>query len=60
MNQPKIQTDDLPAEGAAPDHNPTGNTPHGIPKGLEDHDAKALPTSDRQDNETALRKTEKS
>ncbi len=60
MNQPKIQTDDPPSEGASPDHNPTGNTPHGIPKGTEDADAKALPTSDRQASETAPRESEKS
>ena len=59
MNQPKIQTDDPPTEGASPDHNPTGDTPHGIPKGLEDHDAKALPNSDRQAGETASRASEK-
>jgi hypothetical protein len=59
MNQPKIQTDDPPTEGASPDHNPTGNTPHGIPKGLEDHDAKGLPNSDRQAGETASRTAEK-
>ena len=59
MNQPKIQTDDPPTEGASPDHNPTGDTPHGIPKGLEDQDAKGLPTSDRQEGEAASRTAEK-
>jgi len=52
MNQPKIQTDDPPPEGASPDHNPTGTTPHGIPKGMEDQDAKGTPTNDRQATET--------
>ena len=60
MNQPKVQTDDPPPEGAGSDHNPTGNTPHGIPKGTEDHDAKALPTDDRKTGETAVRDVEKS
>ena len=53
MNQPKVQTDDPPPEGASPDHNPTGETPHGIPKGTQDHPSKALPTDDRQASETA-------
>ena len=60
MNQPKVQTDDPPREGASPDHNPTGNTPHGIPKGTEDHDAKALPNDDRKTAETAPRTVDKS
>ena len=58
MNQPKPQTDDPPPGGASPDHNPTGNTPHGIPKGMEDHDAKGTPTNDRQDTETTPRTIE--
>lgn len=53
MNQPKTQTDDPPREGTSPDHNPTGDTPHGIPKGAEDHAPKALPTDDRHASETA-------
>lgn len=53
MNQPKTQTDDPPPGGASPDHNPTGDTPHGIPKGTEDHKPKALPTDDRHASETA-------
>lgn len=53
MNTPKVQTDDPPTEGASPDHNPDGTMPHGIPDGMEDHDATALPTSDRQKSETA-------
>lgn len=52
MNQPKVQTD-VPAEGASPDHNPTGTTPHGIPEGMEDQDATALPNSDRHEAEKA-------
>ncbi len=59
MNQPKIQTDDPPPEGASPDHNPTGNTPHGIPKGMEDRAATALPNDDRQASETVVRTPEK-
>lgn len=58
MNQPKVQTD-VPADGASPDHNPTGNTPHGIPKGMGDHDATALPTSDRGATETATQDIER-
>ncbi len=53
MNQPKTQTDDPPTEGASPDNNPTGNTPHGIPKEMLEHDAKGSPTGDRLANETA-------
>ncbi len=60
MNQPKVQTDDPPPEGASPDHNPTGQTPHGIPKGMEDHEAKALPNDDRKAAETTPRATDKS
>jgi len=58
MNQPKVQAD-IPADGASPDHNPTGNTPHGIPKGMSDHDAAATPTSDRGATETAVQNIEK-
>lgn len=53
MNQPK-QPDDVPEEGASPAHNPTGTTPHGIPEGTGDHEAKGYPTDDRKDNETAV------
>lgn len=52
MNQPKTQTDDPPPEGASPDHNPTGETPHGIPKGLKDHAPEGRPNDDRQATET--------
>ncbi len=48
-NRPK----DPPAKGASPDTNPDGRMPHGIPKGAEDHDATGLPSSDRQETETA-------
>ncbi len=60
MNTPKVQTDDPPPEGASPDHNPTGNTPHGIPKGMEDHEATGRPISDRGATETVVAKIEKS
>ena len=53
MNTPKVQTNDPPTEGASPDHHPDGTMPHGIPKGTDDHDATALPTSDRHQSETA-------
>ena len=58
MNQPKVQTD-VPAEGASPDHNPTGDTPHGIPDGMKGQDATALPNSDRHEAEKAPQKTSK-
>ena len=52
MNQPKVQTD-ISEEGAGPDANPTGTTPHGIPEGQADQEATALPNSDRQAAEVA-------
>lgn len=52
MNKPK-QPDDVPDTGTSPDSNPTGDTPHGIPKGMGDADAKGRPTDDRHDTETA-------
>ena len=53
MNQPKVQTDDIPDDGGSPDHNATGTTPHGIPDGMVGQEATALPTSDRGAAETA-------
>ncbi len=58
MNEPKIQTDDPPTQGTSPDHNPTGTTPHGVPEGMEDTEAKGHPTSDRQKTETAVPRIE--
>lgn len=58
MKQPKVQTD-IPEDGASPDYNPTGTTPHGIPDEMDASDAKALPTSDRGATETATRFIEK-
>ena len=58
MNQPKVQTD-IPAEGASPDANPTGDTPHGIPKGMPEGDSSARPTGDRGASETAVTKQDK-
>ena len=52
MNQPKVQTD-IPEDGASPDHNATGTTPHGIPDGMAGQEATATPTSDRGAAETA-------
>jgi len=52
MNQPK-QPDDPPQGGTSPDANPTGTTPHGIPDGQSEHDAKGYPTDTRHDTETA-------
>ena len=52
MNTP-ARPPEPPVEGAPADHNPTGATPNGIPKGMEDEEATGLPTSDRQRTETA-------
>ena len=52
MNQPKT-AEDVPADGASPDHNPTGTTPHGIPDGMDAGEANALPDSGRGTTETA-------
>jgi len=60
MNQPKTQTDDPPPEGTSPDHNPTGNTPHGIPKGLGNADVAARPNDGREATEVAVQKIDKS
>ncbi len=58
MNQPKIQTDDPPTEGASPDHNPTGDTPNGIPKGLKDAaEASGRANDDRIATEVVAQKT---
>jgi len=57
MNQPKIQTGDPPTEGASPDHNPTGDTPNGIPKGLADAEISGRPNDARVATETAVHKT---
>ncbi len=60
MNQPKIQTDDPPTEGASPDHNPTGDTPNGIPKGMKEAAKVAgRANDDRIASETAVQKTGK-
>lgn len=56
MNQPKVQTD-VPAEGASPDANPTGDTPHGIPKGVAENDPRGRASDERLDSETAPLKT---
>ena len=58
MNQPKV-AEDVPAEGASPDHNPTGTTPHGIPEGLVAEDAAGRPESGRLATETAVLAIEK-
>lgn len=57
MNQPKIQTDNLPPEGASPDYNPTGTTPHGIPEELAKSDVSGRPNDDRIASETAVQKS---
>lgn len=53
MNTP-TQPPDVAESGTSPDHNPTGDTPHGIPKGMEEHEAKATPTDDRSAVEKAV------
>jgi hypothetical protein len=55
MNQPK-QPANPPQDGASPDTNPSGETPHGIPKGIEQHEPKGTPTSDREKTESAPHK----
>lgn len=50
MNQPQ-QPKDPPTEGAAPDSNPSGATPNGIPEG-EGAEPKGQPSSDRHQTET--------
>ena len=52
MNQPS-RPKDPPADGAPLDHDPTGTTPNGIPKSLEEAEPKGRPTSDRAKTETA-------
>ena len=59
MTDPKQPPDHTPAKGTAPDHNPTGTTPHGIPEGMEEHESKGWPNDDRQRSETAAHPTEK-
>jgi len=56
MNQPKVQTD-VPAEGASPDQNPTGKTPHGIPEELANEDPAGRPSPDRMATEIAVLKS---
>jgi hypothetical protein len=56
MNQPK-QPPNPPEGGASPASNPTGETPHGIPRGVEDHEPKGRPTSDREQTESAPAKS---
>ena len=50
----QTQPPDVAEGGTSPAHNPTGNTPHGIPKGQENHEATATPTDDRSATETAV------
>ena len=51
--------EELPPAGDHPAHNPTGKTPHGVRNGAEKHDSVGVPTSDRQQTETAPAKVEK-
>lgn len=52
MNQP-TKPMDPPSEGAAPDTNPTGDTPNGVPKEMDVNEAKAVPDSGRNASEQA-------
>ena len=56
MNEPKTPKDP-PPEGASPAHNPTGETPHGIPDGAGDDEATGTPSSDRLQSETATQQS---
>lgn len=56
MNEPKVP-DDVPRDGGGQAPNPAGKTPHGIPRGAEDAQPKAKPTSDREQTETAANKS---
>ncbi len=57
MNTPR-RPPEPPSHGAPPDqnadHNPPGDTPHGIPEGIDEHEPKGRPTSDREQTESAL------
>ncbi len=51
MNEQK-RPPEPPPEGAPPDANPTGETPHGIPAEAGDHEPTGLPNGDRHKTET--------
>lgn len=52
-NTPKVQQDIVPLEGASPETNPEGRTPHGIPEEATEGEPKAKTTNDRFATETA-------
>jgi hypothetical protein len=58
MNQPKIQEDIVPQEGASPAANPEGRTPMGIPEEITKGDPAGDPTGDRLATEVAVLKIE--
>ena len=52
MNKP-TQPEDPPTHGGtSPADTAGGTAEHGIPKGMDQHDATGTPTSDRQQTET--------
>lgn len=53
MNQPRQPTDPPTHDGVNPASDPVGTGEHGIPDGMEDHEAKGTPDSGRQATETA-------
>lgn len=52
MNTPK-PPDEPPPRGTPADPDQGGDAPHGIPAGMEDHESKGRPSSDRDKTETA-------
>lgn len=56
MNQPEVQEDVVPLEGASPAANPDGRMPMGIPESAIEGDPAADPTSDRFQTEIAALK----
>ena len=59
MNTPQ-RPQEPPTHGAPSDANPEGDTPHGIPDGMDEHEPKGRPTSDREQTEAAPGAIEKS
>jgi hypothetical protein len=51
------QAEKPPSPESRPADNPSGKTPQGVPQGMEDHEPKARPTSERHETETASRKS---
>ena len=51
MNQPRQPKDPPTHDGVNPASDPVGTGEHGIPDGMEDHEAKGTPDSGRQASE---------